>query len=109
MLFFSFKTNPKRDIYKIPISRLSDEKNVKWHGWPEGGVGNVLRIVNLKKKKNGISQLTTFYCFVNRYHIHIHPSFNSPINPAIVLEKECCKKKKSPYHSSSLSYPFLIR
>lgn len=51
MLFFSFKTNPKRDIYKIPISRLSDEKNVKWHGWPEGGVGNVLRIVNLKKKK----------------------------------------------------------
>lgn len=46
MLSFSLKTNPKRDIYKIPTSKLSDEKNVKWHGWPEGGVGSVLRIVN---------------------------------------------------------------
>ena len=33
----------------------------------------VLRIVNLNT--NGISQLTTFYCFVNGYNIHIHPFF----------------------------------
>lgn len=54
---------------------LSEEKNVKWPGWPEGGVRTVLRVVNLNT--NGISQLTTFYRFVNRYSVCIHPCFNS--------------------------------
>ena len=33
-------------IHKIPVSKLSDEKNVKWHGWPGGGLKNVLKLVN---------------------------------------------------------------
>lgn len=106
MLSFSFKTNPKRDIHKIPVSKLSDEKNVKWHGWPGGGLKNVLKLVNWNA--NGISQLTVFTA-LSMDTVYAVLLVLSPLSILPGLWEKSGVKHKPPYYPSSLSFPCLTR